>query len=451
MGNKQVVVVGAGCAGLSATYTLKKAGVDVVALEASDRPGGRCWNMSRDGFLLPIGAGFTETQWATTKKFIRELGMSDQANELSTVRVAFWRNGRNYFLLKGTPLEMAKNIPEMLRFRGWPLKAYPQFLKLGLALRKYIRRINPVTEDLDPLLELGDVSCAQFALEHGGPEILDHLIAPVIGTIVLGRPEEVTISHLIALAFFMSGVCIMENGMGSINEGLYEKVKDNVRLSTPVTRVVIEGKQVKGVETGEGFMEADHVICATDAVLARQLIPDLPDTMRKPLETCKYSSTNNYVFALEKKITPDKFMATIIPGSERSILTAVHETAGGAGGAMKTAPEGAGLMYTFTAGWYDEELSQLSEDERRKRVIREMQKFWPEFPAEPYFTECIRWDRAINLESPGQFPAIHEFLKHHTRDVKGLYLAGEYLFLIACTEGAYATGEKAANMVLEDL
>ncbi|MBN2026637.1 MAG: FAD-dependent oxidoreductase [Actinobacteria bacterium] len=448
MGTKPVVVIGAGCAGLAATYTLKKAGVDVVALEARDRPGGRCWNMSRDEFLLPIGAGFTETQWATTQKFIRELGLSDQAHEEDTMRVAFWRNGKNYFLLKGTPMETLKNIPEMLKFRGWPLKAYPQAVKLGLAIRKYMRRIDPVSEKLDPLLELGNVSSAQFALEHGGPEILDHLISPFLGTMVLARPEEVTISHLIALAFFMSGVCIMENGMGSINEGLYEKVKDNVRLSTPVTKVVIEGKQVKGVETVDGFIEADQVICATDAELARQLIPDLPDTMRKPLETCGYSSTYNYIFALEKKITPEKFVATFIPGGEKSILSAIFETAGGA---MKTAPEGAGLMYAFTAGWHDEELGLLSEDERRKSVIAEMQKYWPEFPAEPYFTECIRWDRAVNLESPGQFPAIHEFLQHHTRDVKGLYMAGEYLFLIACTEGAFATGEKAADMVLEDL
>ena len=53
-----------------------------------------------------------------------------------------------------------------------------------------------------------------------------------------------------------------------------------LRLSTPVTRVVLEGRRVRGVETSEGFIEADQVICATDAVLARQLIPDLPDSVR---------------------------------------------------------------------------------------------------------------------------------------------------------------------------
>jgi monoamine oxidase len=42
MGNKKVVIVGAGCAGLSAAYTLKNAGIDFVVLEATDVYGGRC-------------------------------------------------------------------------------------------------------------------------------------------------------------------------------------------------------------------------------------------------------------------------------------------------------------------------------------------------------------------------------------------------------------------------
>jgi hypothetical protein len=55
------------------------------------------------------------------------------------------------------------------------------------------------------------------------------------------------------------------------------------------------------------------------------------------------------------------------------------------------------------------------------------------------------------MESPGQFVAIHDLLKNHMRDVPGLYLAGEYLFLIASTEGALMTGKNAAQMVIDDL
>ncbi len=66
-------------------------------------------------------------------------------------------------------------------------------------------------------------------------------------------------------------------------------------------------------------------------------------------------------------------------------------------------------------------------------------------------TRVFRWDRAVNLEAPGQYSAIQNLLKNHYNDVEGLYLAGEYLFLFACTEGALKTGQKAAKLVADDI
>lgn len=42
MSVKKVVIIGAGCAGLSAAYTLSKHGVDVISYEAASVAGGRC-------------------------------------------------------------------------------------------------------------------------------------------------------------------------------------------------------------------------------------------------------------------------------------------------------------------------------------------------------------------------------------------------------------------------
>ena len=50
-----VVVVGAGLAGLSAATRLSDAGLDVVVLEASDGVGGRMHTDRVDGFLLDRG------------------------------------------------------------------------------------------------------------------------------------------------------------------------------------------------------------------------------------------------------------------------------------------------------------------------------------------------------------------------------------------------------------
>ena len=52
-----VVVVGAGLAGLSAALHLQRKGAEVAVLEASDRPGGRVATDSIHGFLCDRGAG----------------------------------------------------------------------------------------------------------------------------------------------------------------------------------------------------------------------------------------------------------------------------------------------------------------------------------------------------------------------------------------------------------
>jgi monoamine oxidase len=52
----KVVVLGAGVAGLSAAYELRKAGYEVTVLEARDRVGGRTWTI-RNGTKLEMTDG----------------------------------------------------------------------------------------------------------------------------------------------------------------------------------------------------------------------------------------------------------------------------------------------------------------------------------------------------------------------------------------------------------
>ena len=53
---KRVVVVGAGIAGLTAGYELKKAGFEVTVLEAKDIPGGRMAEKMEGSFMKYIPA-----------------------------------------------------------------------------------------------------------------------------------------------------------------------------------------------------------------------------------------------------------------------------------------------------------------------------------------------------------------------------------------------------------
>ncbi len=448
MSTKNLVVVGAGCAGLSATYTLRKSGIDVITFEASDVVGGRCRTVMEDGYEFMSGAGSTEPQWSTTYQYLEELGLLDRVYSIQKQRYGFVRNGKVRTLLIGGNLwETIKALPENIKFffTGIPWKTYPQILKSVAALSKYMKLVDTKNHNFDALAEISNMSTEEFVLKHGGPEALEWVFHPFLSTMVLAPPKDISVAHPISLFSLMKGMRSMRGGMGSITAGLYENVKDCIRLNTPVNKVVINDNKVVGVETKDGFVEADQVICAVDAVLARQLIPDLPEAMRRALETCRYSSTYYYQFGLEKPLvetTDTPFYLVMIPASEQTVLDFAS-----LGHPSKDKP----VVIVPTRGWEDEKLAQMSEQERRRLVISEVQKICPAFPDEPKITKVFRWDRAINLESPGQFVAIQDLLKNLGRDVRGLYLSGEYLFLIASTEGALATGKKAAEMAIDDL
>ena len=117
MSNKKTVVVGAGCAGLSATYELRKQGIDVVCFEARDAAGGRCRTVSEQGYLFSIAAGSTEPQWETTFQYLNEFGLMNKVFSLQKQRFGLIRNGKMHTISMGGGLwNTIRSLPENTRF-----------------------------------------------------------------------------------------------------------------------------------------------------------------------------------------------------------------------------------------------------------------------------------------------------------------------------------------------
>lgn len=104
-----VVVIGAGFAGLTAARELGHAGLNVLTLEARDRVGGRTWTDYRFGHDLEMGANWIHWVqphvWAEVTRYDREITRSPVADE------AYW-HGPDGTPRKGTLAEFMALIED---------------------------------------------------------------------------------------------------------------------------------------------------------------------------------------------------------------------------------------------------------------------------------------------------------------------------------------------------
>src|SRR5271168_1922510 len=73
--NNDVVVVGAGMAGLTAARTLAEAGLKVLVVEAQDRIGGRIWTRHIGDEAIELGAEFIHGRPPELWALIEEAGL----------------------------------------------------------------------------------------------------------------------------------------------------------------------------------------------------------------------------------------------------------------------------------------------------------------------------------------------------------------------------------------
>jgi oxygen-dependent protoporphyrinogen oxidase len=117
-----VIVVGAGIAGLAAAYELSKRGVSCVALERAARAGGVIFSEAVDGYTIDGGPDSLLVQKPAAIALCREIGLGDRLVPTKPPRLAYiQRAGKLHALPAASVLGIPTRVGPFVRssFFSW--------------------------------------------------------------------------------------------------------------------------------------------------------------------------------------------------------------------------------------------------------------------------------------------------------------------------------------------
>lgn len=261
-----VIIVGAGLAGLRCAALLERRGYDVAVLEAADRVGGRVATDEVDGFLVDRGFQVLNPAYPALADAV-DLHALDLCAYAAGVRVRTddglrtlahpIRLPREIGHVLGSGLLGPRDLAGLARWLT-PVLVAPQ--------RSLRRRDRAWGEALDRLHVSGDLRT-----------VLDRFLA---GVLVETRGE--TSAHLVRLllrSFVLGAPGVPRHGMRALPAQLAASLRD-VRLDTPVDAV----ERTPAVVVDGARLPARAVVVAAD-VGAAQALPDLPPRPTRGLVT----------------------------------------------------------------------------------------------------------------------------------------------------------------------
>ncbi|WP_419938238.1 NAD(P)/FAD-dependent oxidoreductase [Candidatus Palauibacter sp.] len=447
MPEPRVIVIGGGAAGLSAAHELRKRGIPVLLLEASDRAGGRMAGEVVGDFYVDTGAQLFSTAYNAALAVAEELNVRFDRSPVSPIATVYNSRKQKTGVMNPSSFLHLDNVRTLLSFSLFSPRGLAQFVRFARLLRK--RKDDFRSGDYLSLLDLDvEDTCAEWCRKHIGEEFLEEFGDFAVASITLSTPERIGALNgmmMLWMAFLerQHTLRMPECGMGYFSRRLAGVCEDVTRLVTPVERVVVSDGAVRGVVTPrDGFLEARAVICATTASAALGVLPRLPGRTRELLESVRYSCCCHVVFGVDRHPLPKGHYFFMLQRKGESLLDCFLDSTVGS---PLSAPEGHGCIHAYPSEEASRQLIGLDDGEIKRRVLDEIRNYTPAMPEEPLFTRVYRWEEAVVLPDGGMMRRIESLRAGGFPGVRGLFLAGDYLHMLANVNGALMTGIRAAD------
>ncbi|MGW6918657.1 NAD(P)/FAD-dependent oxidoreductase [Kitasatospora sp. NPDC054939] len=413
-----VVVVGAGLAGLTAARELTGHGLTVQVLEATDRIGGRTATRELDGFRLDHGIHLLNTAYPELR---HRLDLDRLELRPLAPGVLVHSAGRRY--RAGDPHLPAARHATVRAPLGSPLDK----ARLGNWLSRLAA--TPASR----LLARPETTTARALTERGpSPRTVDGFLRPLL-TALLADPALGTssrIADLVLRSYARGRLCLPAGGIAAVPAQLAASLPaGTVRTGVRVTSIAADG-----VETaGHGRIGAQAVVVATGARSASELLPGLRVPDFHPVTTYYHAADRPPIGEAVLLLDGDRPDGAAPLVSHSVVLSELHPS---------YAPAGQALVATTVLGRrsFDAGGPAGLEPAVRARL------------AELYGTGTSGWHFLSVRHVPDALPAMpppHN-LRRPVRLLAGLYVCGDHRDT-SSVQGALVSGRRAALAVVRDL
>lgn len=414
MKETDVLIIGAGLAGLSAAIHLQRKKLKVQILEADQRVGGRLKTDLVEGFRLDRGFQVLLTGYPEAQKILDYDALNLQLFRAGSL--VLWEGGkfeigdpfRNPLSLFSTMLSPSGTLTDKLRI---------------LWLRNMLSK-----EPIEQLFERPELPTYQVLPEYGfSPKIINLFFRPFFSGIFLEN-DLISSRRMFDFVFKMfaeGDTAVPALGMEEIPKQLLTKLEPGT---------VLLHKKVKSIDSGKVTTEEGEEFTAK-AILIATAAPDLASgylkakTLKKQSVTCVYFQTHKTPFKKPMVILnawKDHFVNNLCVMSEVSPYYA---------------PQGKSLISVSFNG-----LSELSDSDLSAKIRNEL-SVW--FGDDVYAWRMLK-KYPIVYALPNQASVVDHISADQIRKQEGIYLAGDYL-LNGSIHGALKSGRLAAMLIAQDL
>ena len=420
--SRDVVIVGAGLAGLCCARRLSEAGIRPLVLEASDGPGGRVRTDAAEGFLLDRGFQVLLSAYPEARRVL-----DTDALELRAFRSgALVRFGGRFH-----------RFADPWRSPGeWLSAALSGVGSLGDKVRLARLRSRLHSMPIDAIFARPEVATLDVLHREGfSPRMIERFFRPFFAGILLD-PELRASSRMFEFVFQMLALgdaCVPARGMGAIPAQIASALPDGtVRCGAPVASIEqaggAAGASTVRLRSGEEAI-ARAVVIATESHEAARLANGLLADPGSRIVACLY-------FAAPAPPVGEPIL--VLDGEGRGPINtlAVMDRV-----APSYAPAGASLVSVSVVR------DAVLPDPQLAVAVEAQLREW--FGPEVRGWRHVRTYRIAHAQ-PAQDPGALEPPARPVRLAPGLYVCGDHRDN-ASIQGAMVSGRRAAEAVLSDL